>query len=70
MDIWATWCGPCKYQIPYLEEIVKAYKGKNIAFVSISIDAQKDKEKWKNMIQEKHMGGVQLLFAKCWGYRF
>ena len=57
----ATWCGPCKYQIPYLEEIAKEYKDKNIVFVSISSDAQKDKEKWKAMIQEKHMGGVQLL---------
>ncbi|MDO5977845.1 TlpA family protein disulfide reductase [Flavivirga spongiicola] len=61
IDLWATWCGPCKYQIPYLEEIAKEYKDKNIVFVSISSDAQKDKEKWKAMIKEKHMGGVQLL---------
>ncbi len=60
IDVWATWCGPCKAQIPFLKELETKYHGKNIEFVSISVDAQKDYQNWKEMIAEKEMGGVQL----------
>lgn len=49
IDIWATWCNPCRQEIPHLEKLVERYKGKNIAFVSLSTDASKDKEKWRAM---------------------
>lgn len=38
IDVWATWCGPCKAEIPSLKKVEKEYHGKNIAFVSMSID--------------------------------
>jgi thiol-disulfide isomerase/thioredoxin len=60
IDVWATWCGPCKAEIPHLKEIEKQFHDKNIAFVSISVDTRSDYQKWKNMIAEKEMGGVQL----------
>lgn len=49
IDIWATWCSPCRQEIPHLEKLIERYKGKNIAFVSLSTDASKDKEKWRTM---------------------
>ncbi|CAM3961920.1 TlpA disulfide reductase family protein [Flavobacterium antarcticum] len=61
IDVWATWCGPCKYEFPYIKELEKKYHGKNITFLSISVDRQKDKEKWKKMIVKEGLGGVQLL---------
>jgi len=61
IDIWATWCGPCKAQIPFLKQVEKKYHSKNITFVSISTDKQKDKQKWKDMVKEKELGGVQLI---------
>lgn len=64
IDVWATWCGPCKAEIPYLKEIEKAYHGRNIEFVSISVDKHEDKQKWEDMIQEKDLGGIQLLADK------
>lgn len=66
VDVWATWCGPCKAEIPSLKKVEEAYKGKNIEFVSISVDEDKDKEAWKTMIKEKEMGGVQLFSDKNW----
>ncbi len=60
IDVWATWCGPCKAEIPFLKELEDKYHGKNIEFISISVDSQKDYKKWKEMILEKEMGGVQL----------
>ncbi|MGY5355964.1 TlpA family protein disulfide reductase [Wenyingzhuangia sp. IMCC45467] len=60
IDIWATWCGPCKVEIPYLKELEGKFHKKNIKFVSISVDNQNAKDTWKKMIQEKEMGGIQL----------
>ena len=66
IDVWATWCGPCKAEIPYLKKVEKAYHGKNIEFVSLSIDEPKDHGKWKTMIKEKELGGVQLMADNAW----
>ncbi|MCF7568285.1 TlpA family protein disulfide reductase [Sabulilitoribacter arenilitoris] len=61
IDVWATWCGPCKYEIPFLKEVEKKYHGKNIHFVSLSVDKIKDKEKWMNMVKDEELTGIQLL---------
>ncbi|WP_333696093.1 TlpA family protein disulfide reductase [Flavobacterium sp.] len=66
IDVWATWCGPCIGEIPALKAIEKEYHGKNIEFVSISIDAQKDQEKWKKMVAEKELKGIQLFADNDW----
>lgn len=70
VDIWATWCGPCKREIPYLKAVEKEYEGKNIAFVSISIDKKEVYDKWKSMIKEKDLGGIQLLADNDWNSQF
>jgi len=60
IDIWATWCKPCINEIPSLKKLEKEYEGKNVVFVSISIDAQKDHKKWKDFVAKEQLGGVQL----------
>ena len=58
IDVWATWCGPCQYELPHLKELEKKMHGKKIVFVSISCD--KDKAAWEKMVKEQGLGGVQL----------
>lgn len=70
IDVWATWCGPCKVEIPFLKEIEKMYHSKNIEFVSISVDETKDYDKWKQMVKEKELSGVQLYSDKNWSSQF
>lgn len=43
IDVWATWCGPCRQESPYFEKLAIKYKGENIQFVGISTDNQIDK---------------------------
>ncbi len=61
IDLWATWCGPCKAEIPYLKEVEKEYHDKNIAFVSLSVDKPKDADKWFKMVNDMELTGIQLM---------
>jgi thiol-disulfide isomerase/thioredoxin len=70
IDVWATWCGPCIAEIPFLKKVEEKYEGKNIAFVSISVDVQKDFEKWKKFVKDKQLGGIQLFADKNWNSDF
>lgn len=60
IDVWATWCGPCKKEIPSLKKVEEQYHGKNIEFVSISIDDETLHDAWKKMVADKELGGIQL----------
>ena len=61
VDVWATWCSPCIQEIPAMQELGKRYHGKEVVFMSVSIDKPKDRERWEKMLVEKEMGGVQLI---------
>ena len=63
VDVWATWCGPCKAEIPALKELENHYHNNNITFLSVSVDT--DKKAWLNMVTDKQLGGVQL-WANGW----
>lgn len=70
IDIWATWCGPCKREIPSLKAVEEEYHDKNIQFLSISIDKAKDHQTWVNMVKEKELGGIQLFADNDWNSKF
>ena len=70
VDVWATWCGPCKREIPFLKEIEKQYHGKNIEFVSTSIDVANDHSTWVEMVKEMQLGGIQHFADNNWKSKF
>ncbi|MGN6419448.1 MAG: TlpA family protein disulfide reductase [Pseudobacter sp.] len=60
VDVWATWCGPCKAEIPHLKKLTEEMQDKEVVFVSISTDKETDKDKWKKFVADEHLDGVQL----------
>jgi peroxiredoxin len=62
IDFWASWCVPCRKQIPEVTKVYEKFKDKNFKILSISLDKSKDKwllavekEKmqWDNVLEEK-----------------
>ena len=73
IDVWATWCGPCKAEIPSLKKLESQYKTKNIEFISISVDDARRSGSmeiahtaWKTMVKDKQLTGTQLFTGNGW----
>lgn len=62
IDMWATWCGPCQKELPFLKKLEEKFKGRNIVFVGLSID--QDKTKWAARVKSGALSGIQLYIGK------
>jgi thiol-disulfide isomerase/thioredoxin len=61
IDVWATWCGPCKKELPHLKKLEEEFHGSaDLVFLSVATDPAKDEEKWRRYIASNEMKGVQL----------
>lgn len=65
VDVWATWCGPCRGELPHLKKLEEEMKGKEVVFIGVSLDEDKNLEKWKKFIVDEQLPGIQL-FAGGW----
>lgn len=58
IDLWATWCNPCKREFPHLKQLEADFKDAQITFLGLSTD--RDKGKWEEMVRSGVLSGVQL----------
>ena len=57
LNLWATWCGPCRHEMPWLDEIKNKFKGRPFEMLTISIDrgGLKKPRRFFDKINVKHL---------------
>ncbi len=60
LDVWGTWCGPCKDELAYLPELKARFKGKDVAYVYLDLDDDNLDTQWREFIRVNNMEGLHL----------
>ncbi|KGO94225.1 redoxin family protein [Flavobacterium subsaxonicum] len=60
IDVWATWCGPCRDEFKYKDTLYKLLAANNITVIYISVDDENRDEGWKKMIGHYGLQGHHI----------
>lgn len=64
IDVWASWCGPCRKENPNQLRAFNKYKGQNFKVVGLSLDTEKGK--WRDAIKKDGLTWTQLIDTAAW----
>lgn len=53
IDFWASWCKPCRREIPYMKRLYDEFHDKGVCFVSVSMD--KNPARWQQALEEEKL---------------
>lgn len=61
IGFWASWSEWSLREIPYFEQLRKEFEGQAVKFLMISLDFEKDKNRWAAIIKKNNFGSIQLI---------
>jgi thiol-disulfide isomerase/thioredoxin len=61
IDFWATWCGPCRQEIPYAKVLSAHFAGQDVVFLNLC--NRSDKKSWETIIKSEQLTGDQYLLS-------
>lgn len=60
LDVWGTWCGPCKEELAYLPALKAKFKDKEVVFIYLDMDEDNMDPSWRQFIKVNNLTGVHL----------
>lgn len=64
IDFWASWCGPCRQEMPFMTDLYARYQDRGLGIIGISLD--ENKEAWQQATQALNIPWPQMSDLKGW----
>ena len=61
VDFYATWCGPCREEIPYANQLYQEFKNRDVVFLNLCAKSKADD--WENLIKQHELKGENYLLT-------
>jgi thiol-disulfide isomerase/thioredoxin len=65
LNFWATWCGPCRREMPQIEKISKELESRGVHFAAVSLDGTRNKKAVETYV-EKYKVGLPVYYDTDW----
>ncbi len=64
LDVWGTWCGPCRIEMSYVKDLKKKFSGKDVVFIYLDMDEEMKENSWKEYVSYFNIEGEHYRMNK------